>query len=314
MFFRDKLGGIKSFFTKQPLPSISFYVNPRYLCGIQISRREKRLIQYFIIPLEKLVIEPSFLKKNLKDTRFLNKILREEIKKFHPSEKKIALLLPELSQRTFVFSFDSLPPSPEEKEKLIFFRIKRQIPFLPDDARFSFELIGSKNSPRIIVSVARASIIEEYEMLFRELKFEPGIVGIPTLSLLNASFVEENSILVNVEEDSLNLLSIIDSEVVLYRQKSFAPEFVYELSWEEKIDQIVKEIENTANFLEDKEKRKVDSLTMRLGLLNSRENLLSSLRKRLSYPLKEIDVSFLSTLNQRERHILSPLFGQISSK
>lgn len=305
------LGRIKGYFTEHNLSHSAFQISSHYLSGIRLSPKEGKIKNYFILPMEKGVIEPSFNKKNIKNPDLLEKRIREGMEKLSLSEHNIACLIPELSLQAFVFSFDSLPPSRQEREQIIRFRIKRQMPMLPADTRFSFHVIKSNNSAKILTAVARASVVQEYEDLFSRLRLKVRAVGVPTLSLFNLveGDKEKNLLLINIEEDSLCLVAIVNSEIALYRLKSHISDSEADVS--RFVEKLVKEIENTVNFIEDREREKIHSLWVRAALLENGEKMLRLLKERLSFPLKEVESCLDAELGLQEKKILSPLLGQI---
>jgi Tfp pilus assembly PilM family ATPase len=308
--FKDR---IRNYFLWQLLPRSAIQITSNYLSGIHVSSKEGKIKNHFILPLERGVIEPSFSDKNIKNPALLEKKIKQGLEKLNLSNNKIACLIPELSLKAFVFSFDSLPSSREQRERIIRFRVKKQIPLLPDDARFSFDRISSNSSSKILVAVARASIVQEYEDLFNKLRLKVRAVGIPTLSLyylLNRE-EERDLLLINIEEDSLSLLAGLNSEVAMYRLKPFILGSPTNVSGPQRVENIVKEVENTVNFVEDKEKKKVNSFRVRLGLLEPEEDMFMQLKERLSLPAKGIEAGLTSKLGLREKMILSPLIGQI---
>lgn len=304
---------IKEYFTKPYFPRSAFYLSSRYLSGIHVSPKERKVKYHFITPIESGVIKPSFTKKNIEKAVLLEKKIKEGLEKLHLADQKIACLIPELSLQAFVLSFDSLPPSFQEREQVIRFRIKKQMALLPEDVRLSFKVIKSDHSEKVIVSLARASTIQDYEDFLRKLGLKVRGVSSPVLSLYNVMSREGDGefLLINIEEESLSLVAVINSEIVLYRQKPFGLESQEVISSSQIIESIVKEVENTANFVEDRDKKKIVSLWIRLGVLGPEEEIFAKLKKKLSFPLKRIDVPLVSNLAMKERQFLSPLIGQI---
>lgn len=307
--FLDRL---KNYLTIPPLPSAAFQVSANQLSGICASPKEKKIKHHFISPLKDSVIQPSFDKKNLKDGEYLEEKIKKGKQMLHLSESKIACLIPERCLKVFVFSFASLPSAKMEREQIIRWQLKKQMPLLPDDARLSYEVIKSNKDVKIVVSLARASVVEEYEKLFAGAGLKLRVVGVSTLSLFNLLDREEgNLVVINLEEDYIALMAVLNSEIVMYRIKPFVLEEKAALPVAQRIDDVVKEVENTVNFIEDREKKKIDSVRIRLGTANQKEEILSGLREHLSLPLKGIEASLASKLNFRESQILSPLIGQI---
>lgn len=304
---------VANFFTELPLPHAAFQLAARYVSGIHLSPKERKLKHRFIFPLRGGALEPSFDKKNIKDSFTIEERIKEGARKLHLSKAAIACLIPEVCFKVFVFSFDSLPRSLKEREEIVRWRVKKQMPSLPDDARFSFQVTKENKKEKVLVSLARASVIQEYEDLLRKLHFRVKAIGVPTLSLFNVlSWEKGNDLLLsNIEEDSLSLMAIIDSEIVLYRSKPFVLDPHSPLSASERIEHVAKEVANTINFIEDKEKKKINSLLLRLGFFEQEGDLFAALREKLTLPLAQIESPLTADLHLKERQILSPLIGEI---
>lgn len=308
--FIDK---IKYFFTEQPLPHSAIQVSSHYLSGIHVSPNDRKLKSHFVLPFSEDVITSSFHKKNIKDSAALERIAKMGLSKLHMTDHKIVLLLPELSQKTFVFSFDSLPSSPKEKEQIILFRIKKQVPVLPKDTRMSYDVIKSNAKKRVLATIARSAIVEEYEEVFGRLRLKVMVVGVPSLNLYNLidSEKDRDFILLDLERDVFSLLAITNSEISFYRQKPITEVAEQNVSTDEWMD-IVQEVENTAQYVENKEKRKIKCLWVRTGLFGSAEAILSVLQERCQCPVRTIESSFESNLPPEELRLITPLLGQLS--
>jgi hypothetical protein len=304
---------LKDYLIKPPSFSVAFQISHHYLSGIHALPNEGKIKSQFILPLESSVLEPSFDKINIADDSYLEDSIKEGVKQLKFSEKNIALLIPESCLKVFVFSFVPLPSSPKEKEEIIRWRVKKQMPLLPDDTRLSFTVLRSNEEEKVLVSLARASVVHEYENFFTKIGLRVGTVGVATLNLMNLMDREEagNLIVINLEEDYISLMAFLDSEIALYRVKPLVRESQAKLPFSKKIEDVVKEIKNTVNFIEDREKIKIDTFWARLGTMNPEEKILSTLQDRLAVPLKMIEPPSASDLNFHESQILSPLIGQI---
>jgi len=305
------LGKIKNFFIEQPLPSSALQVTSSYISGIHLSSKERKLKNHFVLPFPDGLIQPSFERTNIKDAHLLEKKIAERIERLDIYDHGVALLLPELSQRTFVFSFDSLPNTSKEKEQIIRFRVKKQMPLLSDDVRISYDVIQAKEGKKVVSSLARSSIINDYENFFSQMRVKVRSVGIPILGLskLIDWEKEKDFLVVNIEKDSFGLLAVTNAETSLYRQKPLIAASGNDSTI--RVQNIVQEIENTAHFIEDKEKRKVAAVWIRLGLLEREEEMFSNLEASLSFPVKSIDSLIKLGLAREDKKILAPLIGQL---
>ena len=69
---------------------------------------------------------------------------------------------------------------------------------------------------------------------------------------------------------------------------------------------------NTINFVEDKEKTRLESVWLRLGILQAEDGLYRRMEERLAHPLRRIETSDTRDLDAGAKRILSPLIGQIA--
>ena len=306
------LNKLKNAFTEHPLPHSALQVTSSYISGIHLSTKDRKLKNHFILPIAGDIIHPSLEKANIKDPSLLQKLITEGVKKFNIYDHGVALLLPELSQRTFVFSFDTLPGTSEEKEQIIRFRVKKQMPLLPEDVRISYDTLRTEGKKKIISSVARSIVVNDYENFFGRLRLRIRTVGLPLLSLshlINWN-QEKNFFLVNIEQESFGLLAVAESEPTLYRQKPLMVR-KSENYLQERVQNIVQEIENTAQFIRDKEKREITTIWIRFGLLESEKEMLSIMESKLNFSIKNIESLVSLGLSEQEKKILAPLIGQL---
>lgn len=309
MTFFDKA---KDFFIDQPKPLAAFQLASNYLTGVQLSPRDKKIKSFFTLLLEKGIIEPSFYQNNIKNRDLLANLFERKMKTFSLLDKRVAFILPELSQKAFVLPFEKLPAAGKERDQIVQFRVKKLMPLMPDDARISYCLIPADKQFRVLASVARSSVIREYEDFFGRLKIKVRSVGTPFMGLVNViGKKDKNVMLVNIEEDAISLIGVTNSEISLYRQKSFVLESFDEKSLRQKNDDITQEIENTINFIEDKEQTKISSLWVRTGLPTDGDSMLSDLTTRLSIPVEGIDSCLAGSQAPNEKRLLSPLLGHI---
>jgi len=296
----------KEYFLEVPTPEAVFQATSRFLAGIRISPKEKKVEARFILPLPAGAVRPALDRKNLEDPALLEAALRSGMAKLGLSGGCASILVPESSTRTFILNLDSSPVSDKERETIIRWRIGKQMPSLPDDARFVHQVFRSGDGERILVTLAGASVIEEYEGVFARCRLQAGYVAPPSMSLLNfiPSSGSESFLAVNAEEETLSLTAVIDGGVSLYRQKALSA------GPEGDIGAILNEVENTIHFLEDREKIRIQSLWVRPALPEGGADLSAALKARLSLPVREAGELADSGISKREGNIFAPLLGQ----
>lgn len=304
--------GAARFFLDRPKLHSAFLLASNYLAGVTLSPKDRRIKEHFISPLDRDIVVPAFYQNNIKKSSELEVLFRRAMEKMHLADCRVIFVLPEISQKTYVFRFETLPGNRKEREQIVRFRIKKQLPLLPDDARISYSVAASDGGVRVLASVARASVVKEYEIFFQKIKLRVRSVGIPFAGMVNLILKEkekESLMLVNVEEDALSLVALSPSGISLYRQKSFALESHEEDSIASRYDDILQEVENTLRFIEDREEKKIASLWVRTTLPETEEKLLADLSERLDVDVAGMDACIGGNLSPREKRLLSPLLG-----
>lgn len=299
--------------TEPPKPQIAFQLTSRYMSGLRVTGKDKGQNKHVVLPVDAKTLRPSFSGINILEPARLETLLREGKDNLPINGHPVGVLLPEACQRTFVFSFSSLPRSPQEREQIIQHRIKKQMPMLAPNSRLAFYRMKAGEKERVFVAIANISVIKEYEGIFTRCGLKVGWVGVPIVGLYNVETwpTDRNVLLANLEENSLSLLTVIGGEVVLARQKaSFLPDSG-EAGISDKMSTILQEIENTLNFIEDQEGQTIHSLRLRLGRISDERIVRDTLADRLDCPVEDLTVSIPSTMRSEDRSLLAPLIGYL---
>jgi hypothetical protein len=307
------LGRIKDFFLAPLCPPTIIQLSSSYLSGIHVDVKDGRAKRHIILELPAGLLEPHFDRKNMDDAAALSGVLREGLRQLQVAGKRIACLLPEACLKILVIPFDSLPSSEKERDKTIRWRAKKQMAVLPEDTRLTYDTVTGSSSIKVLAALARTQVIREYEDLFAGLGLEVGIVTAPTVSLLNLvdSENEKDLLVANIEEDSLGVIAVTQAEPALYRLKTFPVGREGGLRFGQKIEAIVNEIENTAHFIEDREKREVRALWFRSGLKEGQEDILAGLKTALPFEVRAIQAPPSFGLAPEASAFLAPLAGQV---
>jgi hypothetical protein len=94
------------YFSDSPKIFTGFYLSPHYFCGVSLSAKEKNMSDYYIKNLPQGIVRPSLNEKNIIEEEILKQEFLKAIKKVNARGKNIALVLRELSQKTFTFSLN----------------------------------------------------------------------------------------------------------------------------------------------------------------------------------------------------------------
>ena len=309
----DLIHKIKKYLTEPLLPPLSFLFSRTCLGGIHYSAKEKTIDAHFILPLSAGLLEPSFDKKNIINGRALEGKLREGVHRLGAADRNVLLLIPEACLKVFLLAFDNLPSSIKERENLIRWRLNKLLPLQPSDLRMSYDVMTSEGGAKIILVLARAAVIQEYESLLARLDLKVKVIGLPSLALMNFLKQEptKNALVANIEADSISLLAVAERRAALYRFKPFLQDATRGALSAQKWEQVVTEVQNTIQFMEDREQKKIGAVWVRSALPIGEGDGLAILKEKLSVPVKALDFSLPRPLSGEDKQILSPLVGQM---
>ncbi len=301
---------LKTHFTERLLADAVFQIAPGHLSGLRVSRSDGSVKGGFVLPFRGRPVAPSFDKPNVLDAAALEEAIGQGLKNLHLSAGTAALLIPEPSVRVFVMTVDSFPATGKERDTFIRWRIGKQMPLIPEDARIDYAVTPGKGARKVIVAMARQLVVWEYEALFEKAGLKPVLVASPTLALVNLVPRGDGatSLLLNIEEETLTALALSDSGWALYRQKDIG---LPGGTAQDRLDNIVREAENTIRFLEDRDATRVEKLWLRCAALDESWGVAASLRERTGVPLEALDYRAPEAWPDAHKVLLAPLIGQI---
>lgn len=253
----------KRYFLEQPRPAAVFQIAPSYFGCLKVGP-EKKLSEndYFIQRIPAGVIEANFLQSNIKQPEILEQFIDLALQKLKLPGNSVTVILPETSSRVFVFSLEGTFLTSTELVKFIEWRLNRQLAQPLSDIRYSYQTFNSGREKKVLVVCSGLEVIKEYETIFQKKKLQPGKLTIPSLSIFNLlpKINEDDFLVVDADFDYLSLMAVVEGSLYLYRQKQLLP------SVENSLEVILKEVENTLYFIEDKTRRRVRLLCLRSNL------------------------------------------------
>jgi len=298
-------------FTERLLPDSVFQISAGHLSGIRVSRGDGAIKGGFVQPFPERAVTPSFDRPNVTAPAVLEEAIAKGMKDLRLSSGTAALLIPESSIRIFVMSVETFPGSGKERDAFIRWRIGKQMPLIPEDARIDYAVTPGRAARKVIVAMARQVVVWEYEALFEKAGLKPVLVSAPSLALINLvrGTRRKNGVLLNIEEDSLTVLALADPGWSLYRQKAI--DLPGGAADDERADNIVREAENTIRFLEDRDQTRIESLWLRCADATETPEIFGQLQERIDLPIDPVDYRAPDAWTDANKAILAPLIGQV---
>ena len=173
-------------------------------------------------------IVPSLKPGNIADRVAVIAALRRTLEtvgaKANARKADLTLIIPDASARVLLLDFDSLPNKLSEALPIVRFRLKKLVPFEPDEAMVSFQVMStSRTVVRVLAVTTPRDVLTEYESVVREAGFEPGAVLPSTLATLaGLDEADGASLVVNAHTTGVTTAIVRAGIVLLHRTLDLA--------------------------------------------------------------------------------------------
>jgi type IV pilus assembly protein PilM len=162
-------------------------------------------------------VVPDMVEANLRDRGRILDSVRKTLDSLSGRSRDVIAVLPDAAIRVVLLDFDSLPAKPDDAEGVVRFRLKKSLPFDVDKAKVSYHSQTSTNGVRLVAAVALTSVIEEYESVFREAGYSPGVVLPSMLAALGATDADRPTLVVKVDARTIGIAILDKQQLLLFR-------------------------------------------------------------------------------------------------
>jgi type IV pilus assembly protein PilM len=160
---------------------------------------------------------PDLVELNLRERNSVLQNVRESLGRIGARSRDIIAVLPDAAVRVVLLDFDALPSNAQEAESVVRFRLKKSLPFDVDKAKVSYQAQPSNGGLRVIAAVALTTVVEDYEAVFREAGYSPGIVMPSMLAALGAADSKGPTLVVKVDTRTTSIAILDKQQLLLFR-------------------------------------------------------------------------------------------------
>jgi Tfp pilus assembly PilM family ATPase len=150
--------------------------------------------------------------------------------------RRIGLVVPDVVAKVSLLRFEKIPARAQDLDQLVRWQVRKTAPFPIEEAQVSY--VNGHRAPdgqELIVSLARRSVIEEYERLCAQAGAYAGLVDLATFNVINAVLAarlsgtggaaasatgREDWLLVNVASDSASIALLRGPHLIFFRNRS----------------------------------------------------------------------------------------------
>lgn len=248
------------------------YLRPRYpLVGIELRedaaiavRLARRGTRYHVAGhaqrnLAPGVFSATLLRSELGDAAALLRAVQDALQMAGAaSATRISLAVPDTMARVLVVDLEELPRSAAQAAEVIRFRIKKSVPFRPEEARLSWQPLGRSEDGRVqvLVAVAPDAVIAPLESLLGSVGLRVGLVGLSSFDVFNALRLVDYAGgasgdvgLLNATPTYFSLMIHRGERLILYRSKGYHVQGGFQ--GEESLRVVGRELRSTLGYYEE---------------------------------------------------------------
>jgi len=241
---------------QDPPPEFAFEISAS---GIAVSRtRPPATVQF--AALADGVLEPSPIRENILDLPAFTAAVRKLVPA-SGGRRTAALILPDNAMRLAVLEFENLPEREEERMALVRFRLKKTVPFDVETAAVSYHVQAGN---KVLVAVAPAEVVAQYEVPFRQAGLQPGLVTPAALAVLELLPAAGSYLVAHRNSGALSVLVVGNGVLTLARSLELSAlepnSAAHGAEAAMPIDEIVSDLYATRVYVEDQSGARPDRL------------------------------------------------------
>lgn len=209
-----------------PAPAVAVEIAANRVAAATLDRRggQPVISAHAVEPLPEGALAPSLTSINTQNRTQVATALARVLEKIG-RPRRIGLLIPDQVARVSLVRFEKVPARTQDLDQLIRWQVRKSAPFAIEEAQITYMPgITAADGQEFVVSLARRSIVEEYEALCAEGGAHAGIVDLSTFNVVNAVLAGASApgdwLLVHVAADSASIAIVRGPHVIFFRNRA----------------------------------------------------------------------------------------------
>ncbi len=194
-------------------PPLACEITAERVIAARASQDRSSLDTFSVRALPTGTLAPSLTSQNVSNGAALRQAIEGAMAAVSPRQRD----LPDAAVPVVLMDFESLPEREQEAAPLVRFRLKKLLPFDADRALISYQASRSATGVKVVVALAMATVVEEYEAAFRDIGFNPGVVLPSIVASLGAVDASQPTLVIKVDAATTSVAIADQGELLLVR-------------------------------------------------------------------------------------------------
>ena len=176
-------------------------------------------------PLPAGLLVPSLTGENIRNRTEVLTALGRVFERIGGRPRRIGLIIPDLVAKVSLVRFEKIPSRAQDLDQLVRWQVRKTAPFPIEEAQVSYiRGLHEADGQDFIVSLARRSVVEEYERLCADAGSHAGLVDLATFNVINAVLAAParptaDWLLVNVATDYASIAIMRGEHLIFFRNR-----------------------------------------------------------------------------------------------
>ena len=159
--FRSGQGSGQSHFV---LPRLVLEIEPSFVVGASLDTSARALRRIALCEMNPQTINPVPNADNIANIEELRRAVARVTELVGEGSHHVGLLVPDGSVRVVILTLETLAEDSREADTLVRWRMKETLPYPPDEAKISYQVLWNEpGSVGLLVVAAKNSLLSEYE-------------------------------------------------------------------------------------------------------------------------------------------------------
>jgi len=287
--------------TSGPTVAVELAADRVSAAGLELRGGAAAITVHAAEPLPPGALVPSLTSPNLQDRAAVLAAL-ERVLERTGRPRRIGLVVPDVVARVSLVRFEQVPARAADLDQLVRWQVRKTAPFPIEEAQVSYVRgLHAADGQEFVVSLAKRSVIEEYESLCAEAGAHAGIVDLATFNIINAALAaaapepDSDWLLVNVAPDYASIAILRGANLIFFRNRATDGEGT-----------LADVVHQAAMYYEDRLQGRGFARAFLSGASGPNvrqsadaEELRRSLHERLQKPIEPVDPRHAATLTDR---------------
>ncbi len=219
---------LDSMFRSSP-PDVAIAIDRGHVAGARVAWRggEAVVVAHAAEALPNGAVAPALAALNITDVPAVAKAINSVLTQMGSRPSRVALVVPDIVARVSLLKLDKMPPRAADLQEVVRWQVRKSAPFPIEQAVLSVThgAAAPDGGQELVVSVARADVMQQYEQACALAGCHAGLVDLATFSVINGVLGARSApsgdwLLVHLTDTYISLAVLRGQSLIFFRNRT----------------------------------------------------------------------------------------------